>query len=108
MNQHNVYKPNKDLDPMQVKLKTLGYPIPLEPLSSSEKSLCTAILVQAILDYQELTQRGVTLRKSKGGRYSKNEITTFFHSDWCQFLLEQLGGHYTGEQILSIIKKYKR
>lgn len=101
---HNVFKPNKELDPTQVKLMTLGYSIPLEKLSGGEKSLCTAILVWAILDYRDLNKRGVTLRKCKGGRYSKNEITTFFHSDWCRFLLKQLGGHYTGEQIFKSIK----
>lgn len=101
---HNVFKPNKELDPTQVKLMTLGYSIPLERLSGGDTSLCTAILVQAVLDYQDLNKRGVVSRKCKGGHYSKHEITTFFHSDWCRFLLKQLGGHYTGEQILKSIR----
>lgn len=102
---HNVLKPNKDLDPTQVRLITLGFNIPIEKLSGGEKSLCTAILVQAILDYQDLIKRGVASRECKGGHYSKHEITSFFHSAWCVFLLKQIGGHYTGDRILKYIKK---
>ena len=103
--QRNVFKPNKDLDPTQVKLLTHGYSIPFEKLSGGEKSLCTAIIVQAILDYQDCDKRGVDKVDRRDEQYSKSEIIRFFQSAWCRFLLKQLGGHYTGEQILKSMQR---
>ena len=69
------------------------------------KGLCTAIVIQAILDYQELCDKGVTvIDNPKDGRLSKNEITKFFRSSWGEMLLEGIGGHYTGEQIIEMLQ----
>lgn len=70
-------------------------------------SLCTAILVQAVLDYQDLNKRGLVSRKDKSGTYSKNEIARFFRSDWCELLLSAIGGSFTGEYILSCLRAQK-
>lgn len=69
------------------------------------KALCTAILIQAILDYQELNNKGVAvIDYPKTGRISKNEITRFFKSKWGAELLATIGGHYNGKQIINILK----
>lgn len=70
-------------------------------------ALCTAILIQAVLDYQDLNKRGIVSRKDKSGAYSKNEIARFFTSDWCNFLLSAIGGNFTGEYILSCLRAQK-
>lgn len=69
------------------------------------KGLCTAIVIQAILDYQEQCDKGVTvIDKPKTGHISKNEITKFFRSSWGEMILEGIGGHYTGEQIIEMLQ----
>lgn len=69
------------------------------------KGLCTAIVIQAILDYQELCDKGVTvIDNPKDGHISKNEITKFFRSSWGEMILESIGGHYTGEQIIEMLQ----
>lgn len=71
-------------------------------------SLCTAILIQAVLDYQDLNNRGIASRKDKKcGNYSKNEIARFLKSDWCGYLLDSIGGNFTGEYILSCLQAQK-
>lgn len=73
--------------------------------TSAVQSLCTAILIQAVLDYQDLNKRGIVSRRDKkSGNYSKNEIARFFKSDWCGYLLESIGGNFTGEYILSCLQ----
>ncbi|MDE6148849.1 MAG: hypothetical protein K2F81_01975 [Ruminococcus sp.] len=76
--------------------------------NSAVQSLCTAILIQAVLDYQDLNKRGIVSRRDKKrGNYSKNEIARFFKSDWCGCLLESIGGNFTGEYILSCLQAQK-
>ena len=70
------------------------------------EGLCTAILIQAVLDYQDLCQRGVaSVKTRKEGSYSKNAITRFFKSEWCARLLATIGGHITGESIIAMLKE---
>lgn len=72
-------------------------------------ALCTAILAQAVLDYQDLNERGVASRKDKkNGNYSKSEIAKFLKSDWCGYLLKSIGGNFTGEYILSCLRAQKQ
>lgn len=71
-------------------------------------ALYTAVLTQAIIDYQDLNNRGVVSRKNKKcGDYSKNEIARFFKSDWCDYLLESIDSNFTGEYILSCLQAQK-
>ena len=81
-------------------------PVQIPDTGSGIKGLCTAILVQAVLDYQELCRNGVASVKSKkSGNYSKNEISRFFDSEWCAQLLDTIGGHVSGKDISDILKK---
>lgn len=78
----------------------------MNELKGGYRALCTAILIQAILDYQELCDKGVaSIGTYDRGRYSKNEITRFFHSEWCTWLLEYIGGNYDGISIIEALKK---
>ncbi len=71
-------------------------------------ALCTAVLIQAVLDYQDLNNRGIVSRKDKRcGKYSKDEIERFLKSDWCGKLLGHIGGSFTGEYILSCLQTRK-
>lgn len=77
----------------------------VDSIDGGVKGLCTAIVIQAILDYQELCDKGVTvIDNPKTGHISKNEITKFFRSPWGEMLLEGIGGHYTGEQIIEMLQ----
>lgn len=79
-----------------------------EITASGVIALCTAVLIQAVLDYQDLNNRNTVSRKDKRcGNYSKNEIARFFKSDWCSRLLESIGGNFTGEYILSCLQAHK-
>ncbi len=76
-----------------------------EEVTGGSISLCTAILIQAVLDYQELNKRGVESRnEGKRGKYSKDELACFFKSEWCDFLLTSINSNFTGEYILSCLK----
>ena len=77
------------------------------PAGGGMTALCTAILIQAVLDYQDLNRRGIVSREDKSGSYSKNEIARFFNSEWCGFLLSAIGGNFTGEYILSCLRAQK-
>lgn len=70
-------------------------------------TLCTAVIIQAVTDYQDLNKRGVVSQKGKSGNYSKNEIARFFGSDWCDYLLGSIGVNFTGEYILSYLQAQK-
>lgn len=71
-------------------------------------ALCTAVLIQAVIDYQDLNNRGIVSRKDKKcGNYSKNEIARFFRSEWGGYLLESIGCNFTGEYILSCLQAQK-
>lgn len=69
------------------------------------KGLCASIIIQAIVDYQELCKKDATvINITEKSHISKNEITKFFRSSWCDTLLESIGGYYTGEQIIEILQ----
>lgn len=68
------------------------------------KALSAAVISQAALDYQELCDKGVSKIESYHGNYSKSEIVRFFRSDAAKILLKAIGGHYTGSQIISMLK----
>lgn len=79
-----------------------------EPLAGGVEGLCTAILIQAVKDYQDLNNRGITSRNDKkSGSYSKNEIARFFNGSWCEFLLESIGSGFSGAYILSCLQAQK-
>lgn len=69
-------------------------------------ALCSAIVAQAVLDYQDLHNRGVTSREEKGYVYSEEEIEDFFHSEWCRTLLKIVGNDCTGERILHCLQEW--
>lgn len=72
------------------------------------EELCTAVLIQAVKDYQDLNQRGLVSRNDKkSGRYSKNEIARFFNSKWCNMLLDTIGSSFSGDYILSCLQSQK-
>lgn len=75
------------------------------PLAFDIEELCTAVLIQAVEDYQDLNKRGLTSRTDpKSGKYSKNEIARFFNSKWCEVLLESIGSDFSGQHILNCLK----
>lgn len=76
-------------------------------LARGTKSLCTAILKQALLDYKDLNEKDVVSYRDKSGKYSKDEIERFLKSDWCGKLLGHIGGSFTGEYILSCLQTRK-
>lgn len=50
-------------------------------LTGGTKSLCTAILIQALLDYKDLNAKDVVSYRDVSGKYSKDEIARFLKSD---------------------------
>lgn len=71
-------------------------------------ALYTAILIQAVSDYQELNKMNTASQKNKkSGYFSKSEIARFLKSDWCRYLLDVIGCDLTGEYILSCLQTHK-
>jgi hypothetical protein len=58
-----------------------------------DRNLALAIVQQAVIDY----------RKNKAQGKSVSQISKFFKSDWCDFLL--IGTSLSGEGILRQLKK---
>ena len=82
-------------------------PQPKETIGEYDNSidaLCTAILIQAIVDYKDWQNKSALSLTDISGKYTKNEISRFFQSEWCSILLRTIGCRYTGEQILEMIK----
>lgn len=66
------------------------------------KEIGLAIIEQAVKDYRMLKRKGVSkLVFNTGGIISKSEIENFFHSEWCDFLLQNM--KLTGEDILDYL-----
>lgn len=75
---------------------------------SAISALCAAILTQAVVDYQDLCNKGArVINTRQTGRYTKNEIIKFFRSKWGGTLLEEIGGHFSGEQIIKMLEKFE-
>ncbi len=81
----------------------------VDDIDSGVRLLCTAVVIQAILDYRELCRKGLTLLESPDiGHMSKNEITKFFRSQWGKMILDGIGGHYTGEHIIGTLQEHAK
>ena len=84
--------------------KTQSYTIK-DMSAAGAKELCAAILIQAVRDYQDLNKRRTaSAGNKKSGKYSKNEITRFFNSRWCEILLETAGSNLSGSYILDLLQ----
>ena len=72
--------------------------------SESVKELAFGIVEQAVSDYKLLLESGVDrLNLLDEGCISKAEIESFFHSEWCDFLLQNM--KITGKDILIYLNR---
>ena len=68
--------------------------------------LICAIFQKTYDDYADLKKNKVSAKEIKDeGSYSIREINKFLRSEWCQTLLEILGGHITGVELLDALQK---
>lgn len=72
------------------------------------EALCVSIVIQAISDYQLLCQTGKTSMVSDGRQISKSEISKFLESEWCEALLQTIGGNFKGERLLEMLKEQEK
>lgn len=68
--------------------------------------LCTAIIAQAIIDYQELCDKDVDyIKAGKDNWFSKEEINEFIKSDWCKSLLQMIGDHINIDDLIFELRR---
>lgn len=73
-------------------------------LSECARELAFGIVEQAVSDYKLLLSSGVDrLNLLDKGCITKVEIEHFFHSEWCDFLLQNM--NLTGEDILRYLNR---
>lgn len=69
--------------------------------NGNAKTLCSAVLLQAIRDYRELRKNGSEHIKTKNqGEFSIGELESFFRGDWCRFLCRAANLRVSGPSIL--------
>lgn len=68
--------------------------------------LCAAVVERAVDDYRLLNEKGKELIENKDeGDFSREEIESFFRSDWCRTLLRGADSRIEdGVQILRNLK----
>lgn len=70
------------------------------------KSLCFAVVTQAVNDYKYLKENGILSYKTAGcGEFSKTEIKKFLNGEWCDKILSFININLSGSEIMSAIEE---